>query len=92
MTWPLMPAASSEARNAIRPATSPAVPNPTSLRKKSGIGSPASSAATAAAKYGTVLVIAVAATGMTAFTHTPDLRISSAQVRTMPTMPALAAA
>lgn len=88
----MIPAASSEARNAISPATSAAVPNPISRRKKSGIGSPASSAATAAAKYGTVLVMAVAATGTTALTHTPDRPISSAQVRTIPTMPALAAA
>ena len=41
---------------------------------------------------GTVLVIAVAATGMTALAVTPARFISSAQVRTMPTMPALAAA
>ena len=87
----MLPAAS-EARKAIRPATSSAVPKPRVLRKKSGIASPRSSASTALAKYGTVLVMAVAATGMTALTVTPARFISRAQVRTMPTMPALAAA
>ncbi|MNU00272.1 hypothetical protein D3C72_2433570 [compost metagenome] len=56
------------------------------------MASPRSSASTAFWKYGTVLVIAVAATGITELTVTPAFFISSAQVRTMPTMPAFAAA
>ena len=76
----------------MRPATSSDVPNPSSWRKNAGIGSPCASASTAAAKYGTVAVMAVAATGMTAFAVMPARLSSSAQVRTMPTMPALAAA
>ena len=56
------------------------------------MASPRSSASTAFWKNGTVLVMAVAATGMTALTATPAFFISMAQVWTMPTIPALAAA
>ncbi len=92
MTCPVIPAAASEARYATMPPTSSTVPKPRSRRKNAGMGSPAASASTAAAKYGTVAVIAVAATGTTVLTVMPAFLSSSAHVRAMPTMPALAAA
>jgi hypothetical protein len=63
------------------------------LRSESGSGTPSfSSASMCGANAGMLLVISVAAFGITALTVTPALAHSIAQVRTMAAMPALAAA
>ena len=73
--------------------TSSAVPKPSPLRSASGSGvAVLFRASTCGAKAGMVLVIAVAATGMTALTVMLALASSIAQVRTIAAMPALAAA
>src|SRR5690606_22303534 len=65
--WPEISAASSEARKATSPATSSASPK-LSTRRAHGTGSPRSAASENCLKNGTVSVIAVAATGITALT------------------------
>lgn len=86
-----MPDAASEARKATRPAASSGVPNARARRAKGGIARPSRIASTYGASAGIVSVIAVAATGTIAFTVTFARASSIAQVRTKPTMPALAA-
>jgi hypothetical protein len=91
MACPVTPAAAAEARNTTSPAASSGVPKPSPVRSQDGSGTPSlRQASTYGANAGMVAVIAVAATGTTAFTVIPAFAHSIAQVRTMPTIAALA--
>jgi hypothetical protein len=89
---PVTPFAASEARKATTPAASWGEPRLSSRRPYSASGPPVSIASMYGLRKGAVSVIAVMATGTIALTVISARASSIAQVRTMPTMPAFAAA